>query len=133
MLSLPVRVALALAALAVAAVLAVQAVGARADAELSRIVLSPSTPTAAQRARGRTLLPRAQRLNPDTRPDILGGLLRLRGGDARGAVAAFRGVVRREPENLEAWALIARIAGSQDPALVARARSRVRALAPPVR
>jgi hypothetical protein len=110
----PIRAALALAALAVAAVLAVQAVGARADGELSRLVLSPSQPTAAQLAGGRTLLARARRLNPDTRPDVLGGLL-------------------REPENLEAWALIARLAQGQDAALEATARSRVRALAPPVR
>jgi hypothetical protein len=127
------RAALALAALAVAAVLVVQAVGARADAELSRLVLSPSQPTAARLAGGRTLLARARRLTPDTRPDVLGGLLRLRAGDTRGALAALRGVVRREPENLEAWALIARLAQGQDAALEATARSRVRALAPPVR
>ena len=129
----PVRAVLALAALAVAAVLAVQAVGARADAELSRIVLSPSPPTAAQLDRGRTLLERSRRLNPDTRPDILGALLRLRADDTPGALSALRGVVRREPENLEAWGLIARLARGHDTALEATARSRVRALAPPVR
>jgi cytochrome c-type biogenesis protein CcmH/NrfG len=97
------------------------------------MVLSPSTPTVAQQARGRILVARAQRLNLDTRPDVLRGLLRLRAGDTRGALTAFEAVVRREPENVEAWGLIARVARGHDDALAATAASRLRALAPPVR
>jgi hypothetical protein len=126
------RTTLAVAALVVAGWLAVEALGAHADAELTRIALSPTTPTAAQQARARTLLARTARLNPDTRPDEVRGILRLRAGDLRGAAAAFRQIVRREPDNLGAWALLARAAAGYDPALAAAARSRVRALAPPV-
>src|SRR5690242_6555102 len=124
------RIPVAVLAVVAAGWLVVQALGAHADAEVSRIALSPKPVTAAQQARGRTLVAREARLNPDTRPEVLRGLLRLRAGNARGAAAAFVSVVRREPDNLGAWALLARVA---DPAGAAQARARVRALAPPVR
>ena len=126
------RIAVAVAALVVAGWLGVEALGARADTELTRIVLSPHDLTPAQQARARTLVARTARLNPDSRPDELRGILRLRAGDARGAGAAFAAIVREEPDNLGAWALLARAAGGYDPALAAAARARVRALAPPV-
>ena len=44
----------------------------------------------------------------------------------------LRRAVAAEPENLEAWALLARAARTEDPALAARARARQRELAPPV-
>ena len=126
------RLLVAVAALAVAGWLAVEALGARADTELTGLVLSPKPLTAAQQARARVLVDRAARLNPDTRPDEIRGILRLRAGDSRGAARAFQAIVRAEPENLGAWALLARAAGGYDATLAARARSRVRALAPPV-
>lgn len=127
------RAALALAALVIAGVLGVQALGARADVELTRLVLSPTPLSAAQRARAAVLLERAGRLGLDTRTDIERATLRARAGDLRGAGDQYRAVVRREPQNIEAWALLAVAASRYDPALAASARSRVRALAPPVR
>jgi hypothetical protein len=58
--------------------------------------------------------------------------VKLRAGDARGAVALGREAVAREPENAEAWLLISRAARTTDPALASRAADRVRALVPPV-
>jgi hypothetical protein len=127
------RATLALAALALAAVLAVQALAARADLELTRLVLNPTPLTAQQQARADMLVGRADRLSLDTRTDIERATLRARAGDFRGAGAKFESVVRREPQNLEAWALLARAAERYDPARAAEARARTRRLAPPVR
>ena len=55
-----------------------------------------------------------------------------RAGRTREAIAVLRRTVAAEPENLEAWALLARAARTEDPALAARARARQRELAPPV-
>ena len=119
-------------ALLIAAWLAVQAVGAHAQDELTRIVFAARDPTPAQRARALTLIERAERLNPDRRPEFMRGALLLREGNARGAAAVFARVTREEPESLEAWALLERAARAYDPALAAQARARARALAPPV-
>ena len=48
------------------------------------------------------------------------------------AVVRLRRVVRREPENHEAWVLLAQTARAVDPALAARALARARELSPPV-
>jgi Flp pilus assembly protein TadD len=79
------------------------------------------------------LEPRASRLNPDVRVDESIGVLRLRTGDRAGAVATFRRLTRREPRNAELWTALASAATGYDDALASRARSRARALAPPVR
>ena len=124
---------LALAAVAIAGWLGVQAVGAHGDAEVTRTTLSERTPTAQERARALRLIARMERLNPDERPEQLRGLVAYRAGDMRRATAIFRGIVRDEPESLQAWALLARAAERYDPSLAAEARARMRVLAPPVR
>jgi cytochrome c-type biogenesis protein CcmH/NrfG len=48
------------------------------------------------------------------------------------AVRRLKSVVRREPENHEAWVLLAQNARTVEPALAARAMARARALSPPV-
>ena len=48
------------------------------------------------------------------------------------AVRRLQAIVRAEPENLDAWVLLARTARTVDPALAARAQARARALSPPV-
>jgi len=123
----------ALGAVAIAAWLGVQAIGARADTEATRIVLAEKTPTAAELRRADGLAARMARLNPDTRPQQLRGLVAYREGDMRRAGAIFEAMAREEPENLQAWALLARVAERYDPSLAATARRRVRALAPPVK
>jgi predicted Zn-dependent protease len=128
------RLLFAALALLVAGWLGLQAIGAHAEQELIRLSLvGDGRLTAAQRDRAETLAARADRLNPDTRPEQLRGIVALRNGDPRGAAAIFEGVARGEPENPEAWLLLARAADAYDPALAARARSRFRELAPPLR
>jgi predicted Zn-dependent protease len=120
-------------AVAIAGWLGLQAVGARADADASRVLLAERTPSAEQLTRATELIGRMERLNPDTRSRQLRGLVAYRRGDMRRAAAIFRALARDEPENLQAWALLARAAERYDPPLAATARSRIRALAPPVR
>ena len=48
------------------------------------------------------------------------------------AVPRLRAVVTREPENYEAWVLLAQTARTVDPATAARARAQARRLSPPV-
>jgi len=48
------------------------------------------------------------------------------------ALPRLRSVVAREPENYEAWSLLAFTARTTDPALAARAGARARRLSPPV-
>ena len=126
------RVLVALLALVVAAWLGVQAAGAHGDAEVTRITLSERTPSAQELRRAEQLIGRMQRLNPDERPRQLRGLVAYREGDVRRATAIFRSITRAEPENLQAWAQLARVASDYDPPLAEAARARMRELAPPV-
>jgi len=73
-----------------------------------------------------------RRLNPDRRPDLYEAVVLGRSGRTREAIAVLERTVAAEPENLEAWALLAGAAKTEDPALAARARARQRELAPPV-
>ena len=131
-MALPVRIALAVVALAAAAWLGIQAVGAHASAQLTDIAFAPGKISGPEQQHAASLLDQAERLNPDTRPELFRGVLRLRANDVAGAERIFEAVTKKEPENLEAWALIARTATGYDPELAARARSRLRVLAPPV-
>ena len=121
-MSVAVRGLVAVLAVAIAGWLGVQAVGAHGDAEVTRITLNERTPSAQERARALRLIGRMERLNPDQRPEQLRGLVAYREGDTR-----------REPENLQAWALLSRAAERYDPSLAATARERTRELAPSVR
>jgi predicted Zn-dependent protease len=89
---------------------------------------SPATVAASQRA-----LIDAEANNADTRPLVLQGELFIFAGQPRRAIPPLQEVVRREPENFEAWRLLANAAtavGNQ--ALAAHARGRALALSPPV-
>lgn len=76
---------------------------------------------------------RSRRFNPDTRPILLeAGLLSFfRAGNDR-ALALAREVTRREPDNVNAWAIVAGMASRLDPPLAVKARRRIRELSPPV-
>jgi hypothetical protein len=69
-------------------------------------------------------------LNPDTGPDVglAFGLQAQR--RAQAAIAAAEDVVRREPENLTAWRLLAVLTTEQDPARSRQAAARARELDP---
>jgi len=105
---------------------------ARAREQLVDLVFATERPSEADYRRAARLGDRARRLTPGERIPQVEATLRLKGGDGAGAVRLLEPAVRREPENAEAWALLARAAAGADPALAARADQRVRALVPSV-
>ena len=121
------RAAVAAVALACAVWMGVAFTAARAQDELRDASFAKPDVARAER-----LEETAGRLTPGVRRMLLLGQVKLRAGDARGAVALGREAVAREPENAEAWLLISRAARTTDPALARRAADRVRALVPPV-
>jgi predicted Zn-dependent protease len=122
------RVLLVVLALTAGAWLAVQERAARAEQGLTTIAFENGNLADAQR-----LLAADRRLNPDHRADLFEAVILGRQGDFRGAVAAIQRVTRAEPENIEAWGLLASAAKRTDPALAAEAQARARMLSPPVR
>jgi len=63
---------------------------------------------------------------------LIEATLRLKGDDTAGARSVLEQAVREEPENAEAWLLLARATEDGDPARSEQAMARVRALAPDV-
>jgi hypothetical protein len=128
-----VRVALVIASLAAAAFLVVQERGARAASDIATTALAANgVPGAQQVAATRKQLATAQRWNPDTTPRVDIGVLEARAKQYRAAGADFAAVTRKEPENAQAWSLLAFAAQPYDSGLAAKARARARALEPPV-
>ena len=126
-----IRVLLAAVALAAGAWLVVQERAARAEQELTRLAFEAREPPPV--AESDALLRRARLLNPDRRPDLFEGVVRARQNRTGEAIAAIQRVTRAEPENLEAWGLLAQVAADVDPVLARAARGRARELAPAVR
>ena len=78
------------------------------------------------------LLERSAAHTRSTVPDVRLAQLDAFTGQPERAVRRLEAVVRREPENLDAWLLLARTARTVDPATAARARAAARRLSPPV-
>jgi Flp pilus assembly protein TadD len=132
-MSAMLRIAIVVLSLAAAGFLVVQERAARAGADISRIALSAKgTPTPPEIAKANSELKTATRANPDTDPLINLGVIYARAGQAKPAGAQFAAVTRKEPENAQAWSLLAFAADRYDSDLAATARARVRALEPPV-
>ena len=73
----------------------------------------------------------AELLNPDwAEPEGLRATLAIRAGRNREAYDSLRSMVRREPENLQAWALLSLVSRELDPPLAERAAAKVRELDP---
>ena len=72
----------------------------------------------------------ARLLNPDTLPDIRRAFLFQGSGRSEDAVAVLEDVVRREPENVNAWGLLLAVARDADPAAAERAQEALRGLDP---
>jgi Flp pilus assembly protein TadD len=131
--SVAVRLAIVVLALTGAAWLAVELRSSDAQDRMIALAFTNRTPSKADLAEARRLAPRAGRLNPDVRVEETVGVLQLRTGDRAAAVATFERLTRKEPRNAELWAALAQAAQGYDDMLATRARSRARALAPPVR
>ena len=126
------RILLALVALVVAGGLAVALSAARAEDRLDDLRFRPPELSQADLRRAADLERDAARLTPGERGALLLAAVRLRGGDADGALAVARAAARREPDNAEAWLAVARSARDVDPALARSALQRLRELVPPV-
>jgi predicted Zn-dependent protease len=72
----------------------------------------------------------ARRLNPDTAPDVNRAFLLQAAGRRDQAVALLEDVLRREPDNLNAWGVLFQFTRHHDPATAERARAARRRLDP---
>jgi predicted Zn-dependent protease len=72
----------------------------------------------------------ARTLNPDTAPDVSRAFLYERAGRHRQAAGVLEDVLRREPENLTAWALLFTFTKDHDRATAERALAARRGLDP---
>jgi hypothetical protein len=72
----------------------------------------------------------ARLLNPDTAPDVRRAFLHQAGGRAQQAADVVEDVLRREPDNLEAWGLLYAFTRERDPASARRALEARRRLDP---
>jgi len=126
--STALRAALVLVAVGAAVWLAS---GLRAAREESRaIALVRRGADAAALARAEALLRSAADHSPSTRPELRLAQLQAFAGRRAAARTALEAIVRREPENADAWRLLALVAPA--PRAVA-ARARALALSPPQR
>ena len=113
------RVAVAVVAVVAIAWLAVQERDVRLQARGTADAQHLDMPGNAVRAEDALLA--ARLLSPDTAPDVRRAFV-LRATERQDqAIALLEDVVRREPDNLTAWGLIATFARDRDPAAVARA------------
>jgi Flp pilus assembly protein TadD len=97
-----------------------------------RIVSLLERPSARQSARAATLLSRAGTLNPDRSVDLLRAQLALQRGDRPQARRIIAGVLRDEPDNIDAWTRLAFTVGRADRPTFAQAVRQIHRLAPPV-
>jgi hypothetical protein len=92
---------------------------------------SPSNPvTPAQIRTALSVLDRARKHNPDTKPDVDEATILIFLDRDADATRLLSRVVRDEPRNARAWGLLAQATARSDPKLSAAAVARVRQLAP---
>jgi Flp pilus assembly protein TadD len=129
--SAAVRVGLVVVAVAAVVWLALGLRASRLEAR--GIALAGLHPTPASIAASQRALIDAEANNADTRPLVLQGELFIFAGQPGRALPPLEEVVRREPQNFEAWRLLANAAtAAGNRALAAHARGRALALSPPV-
>jgi thioredoxin-like negative regulator of GroEL len=80
----------------------------------------------------RDRLHRAGFLNPSTEFQVREAQIVLEAGDEREATRLLRDVVRREPENRQAWAGLVQAQAKTDPAAARQAFRELRRLVPPL-
>jgi len=101
------RIGLATAALLVAAWFALGAYQSRAVSQATSAASGRGTLSAAQARHADDLLHDAATLNPDRAIDVLRAQVALARGDTAQARQILNGVVRREPQDLDAWIALA--------------------------
>jgi hypothetical protein len=128
-----VRLAIAVVAVLAIAWLGINLRGYTLSERGERLAATPNA-TPAQVREAEDDLEDARFLNPDTRPLLVeGSLLAAQGGTrAREGLALLERAVRREPDNLVAWGVLADATRRLDPARSRQARRRARELSPPV-
>ncbi len=129
--SSPARVVALFLALAACAWFALGVRQTRDTQRAAAILARPGTLTRAEAAQVTTLLSHAATLNPDRQVQLLRAELVLREGHPPAARAIVLGVLAREPQNIDAWAALAR-SSQGDPQSFRLALRRARALAPAV-
>jgi predicted Zn-dependent protease len=127
-----VRAAIVLIAIAAAAWLGAGIQASRAQDDLARLVATTAEPDEADLARARELRSDAERYLSGRRATLLEATLLLRADERAQAARLLEDLVADEPENAEAWLLLAQASEDRDPEREAQARERVRALAPDV-
>lgn len=125
-------VALAAAGLVVCLWFGLGALQTHDENDATALVQQPGSPSPALTGHILSLLSTADTLNPDRNIALLRSQALSRAGRAAAAVSVARRVADAEPLNIDAWTVLAFAAQTVDPALAARARSRVLTLAPPV-
>ena len=95
-------------------------------------VHDPAKLTPAQVEHALSLLRRSEAHTPDTEPILDQAALLVRKGQMRRATPLLEDIVDREPENVQAWAVLALATRTTNPARSAQARARTATLAPDV-
>jgi hypothetical protein len=111
------------------------ALGLRAlddQTSVTAVINGNHTITAAQARSIESTLADARVLNPDEALNILRAQVEFRTGDVPKAAAIVKGIVGREPLNVNAWLVLELMTRQIDPATNRLAQARVRALAPSV-
>jgi predicted Zn-dependent protease len=118
-------------ALVVLAVVAVIVLAGRLS--IARDVARAEAIGPADADRAQALLDDAAGRTSDTTPLLREAQLMLFAKRPADAIAAARRATREEPDNAQAWLLLAQAAAQDDPALAAAARRRLGELVPPIR
>lgn len=100
--------------------------------DATALIDQPGAPSAALTARIMHLLDGAATLNPDRDIDLLRSQAESRAGENRAASWTALGVARAEPQNIDAWTVLAFAARHVDPAQARLALVEQTKLAPPV-
>jgi hypothetical protein len=131
---MPARVLLAVLSVAAIAWLGVSLRGYDLYERGERLAFAPGGGQAPVEEAAR-LLEDSRFLNPDTRPLLTKGALLVARGEGRApeeGVALIEEAVRREPDNVVAWAVLASATRRLDPERSRAARARADELSPPV-
>ena len=125
-----VRVTAIVLALVVSAWFGLGALQAIDTSRATQVLTSSKPLTTAQAQRAHSLLSSAAVLNPDRTVDLLRGELAFEQGHPLAAVRIIQGVTAAEPDNIEAWVALARVALHHDNPAIERAVARIGRLDP---